>query len=108
VRSAPLYLSAVAVAGLGYGIAFTGALRAVPAAVGVHERAGLFAAMYTVSYLAFGLPAVAAGFLIPVLTLGGTTQWYGLAVIAGCGCRGTPAAQTDHAPAARPCVGPVS
>ncbi|MFC7787855.1 MFS transporter [Microbacterium sp. MAHUQ-60] len=80
-HSAAVYLGAVAVAGLGYGIAFTGALRSVPAVVGVHERAGLFAAMYTVSYLAFGLPAVAAGFLIPVLTLGGTTQWYGAAVV---------------------------
>src|SRR5690606_37748802 len=58
LASAPLYMGAVAVAGLGYGAAFTGVLRTVPAHAHVHERAGLFAAIYTVSYLAFGLPAV--------------------------------------------------
>ena len=71
----PLYLVAVGIAGAGFGATFTGVLRSLVPVVSPHERSGLFAAIYTVSYLSFGLPAVAAGLLVPSLTLGTTALW---------------------------------
>jgi MFS family permease len=71
-----------AVAGVGFGAGFQGALRTVLPLAGPGERAGVLSLLYTVSYLALGLPAVIAGFL--VVHGGGvlhTAQEYGLAVI---------------------------
>lgn len=79
--SLPVYLLSVVVAGTGFGASFTGVLRSVASSVGAHERAGVFASVYTVSYLSFGLPAVAAGLLVPVLSLGTTASWYAGAVV---------------------------
>lgn len=81
VGSLPVYLVGVVVSGVGFGAAFTGVLRSVVSAVGVHERAGVFASLYTVSYLSFSLPAVVAGLLVPALTLGTTASWYAGTVI---------------------------
>lgn len=50
-----------AVAGLGFGPAFTGAYRAAIALAPSEDRAGLIAAIYIVSYLATGVPAVIGG-----------------------------------------------
>jgi MFS family permease len=50
-----------AVAGLGLGPAFTGAYRATIALAPSNERAGLIAAVYIVSYLSTGIPAVIGG-----------------------------------------------
>jgi hypothetical protein len=57
------------VAGLGYGPAFTGAYRTVVALAPADDRAGLIAAIFTLSYLSTGIPAVIAGI---------TTTHYGL------------------------------
>lgn len=78
--SFPGYLLATAVAGSGFGPAFMGVVGSLVPAVAVHERAETFAALYTVSYLAFGIPAVVAGVLTPVLTLGVTATSYGACV----------------------------
>jgi predicted MFS family arabinose efflux permease len=50
-----------AVAGLGFGPAFMGAYRATIALAPADDRAGLIAAIYVVSYLATGIPAVIGG-----------------------------------------------
>ena len=50
-----------AVAGLGFGAAFNGAYRATIALARSDDRAGLIAAIYIVSYLATGIPAVLGG-----------------------------------------------
>jgi MFS family permease len=50
-----------AIAGLGFGPAFMGAYRATVAAATSHDRTGLITAIYIVSYLATGIPAVLAG-----------------------------------------------
>jgi predicted MFS family arabinose efflux permease len=50
-----------AVAGLGFGPAFMGAYRATIALAPADDRAGLIAAIYIVSYLATGIPAVIGG-----------------------------------------------
>jgi MFS family permease len=56
-------------AGLGYGPAFTGAYRTVVALAPAGDRAGLIAAMFTLSYLSTGVGGLIAGF---------TTTHYGL------------------------------
>lgn len=54
-------LVGTAVAGLGLGSAFMGAYRATVALAPADDRAGLITAIYIVSYLATGIPAVIGG-----------------------------------------------
>ncbi|MEV4757269.1 MFS transporter [Micromonospora sp. NPDC049559] len=79
--SAPLFFAGTAVAGVGFGAAFLGAFRSLAALPAPGERAELFASIYVVSYLAFSVPAVAAGMIVPRLGLGETATGYGLVVI---------------------------
>jgi MFS family permease len=53
-----------AIAGVGFGGAFQGAIRSVVPLAAPHQRAGVLSVVYAVSYLAMGLPAVIAGFLL--------------------------------------------
>jgi hypothetical protein len=46
-----------------------------------HERAGLLATFYVISYLAFSLPALAAGVAVPYVGLDGVAYVYGAVVI---------------------------
>ncbi|MDJ0319066.1 MFS transporter [Pseudarthrobacter sp. PS3-L1] len=75
--SFPAFLAAVVVAGAGFGTAFMGVIRSVSPLVHDHERAGTFASLFIVAYIAFGIPAVLAGLLAPVLSLTTTTYLYG-------------------------------
>ena len=72
-----LFLGAVVVAGAGFGTAFMGVIRSISPLVQDHERAGTFASLFVVAYSAFGIPAVLAGLLAPVLSLPVTTYAYG-------------------------------
>ena len=63
-----LFLAGTAVAGLGFGAAWTGAYRMLTAAVAPADRAGLVDAIFIAAYLALILPAVIAGLAGPVLT----------------------------------------
>jgi hypothetical protein len=69
------------IAGLGFGAAFSGALRALLPTAEAHQRAGLLSTFYVESYLAFSLPAVAAGLSVPLLGLATVTYIYGVGVI---------------------------
>jgi MFS family permease len=69
------------VAGLGFGAAFQGAFRSLAALAAPGERAGLFAAIYVVSYLAFSVPSVIAGAVVLRAGLAATAAGFGLAVI---------------------------
>ncbi len=71
-----------AVAGLGFGPAFMGAYRSVVALTPSDERAGLITAIYLVSYLATGIPAVIGGIATSHYGLHKTTLVYSLAVAA--------------------------
>jgi len=71
-----------AVAGLGLGPAFMGAYRSTIALVPSDDRAGLIAAIYIVSYLATGVPAVIGGVATSHYGLHSTALVY-LAVVAG-------------------------
>ena len=71
-----------AVGGVGFGAGFQGAMRTVLPLAAPHERSGVLSTIWIVSYLALGLPAIVAGFL--VVHGGGflSTTWeYGIAVI---------------------------
>lgn len=61
MASGPLFLVATIVAGVGFGLAFLGAFRAVSAVTPAEKRAGTLASLYIVSYLAFSVPIVVAG-----------------------------------------------
>jgi hypothetical protein len=50
--------------GVGLGTSFAGAVSAILPQAQPHERGELFAAIYVVSYLAFGVPAIIAGLFI--------------------------------------------
>ncbi|MCO5984894.1 MFS transporter [Actinoallomurus spadix] len=80
--STPLFFTATAVAGCGFGGAFLGAFRSVAALAGPDRRAELFAAVYVVSYLGFSVPAVVAGAAVPSFGLRATATAYGVVVIA--------------------------
>lgn len=79
--SLPLFFTASAVSGIGFGAGFQGGLRAVLATAPAHERAGVLSAVYVMSYLAFGVPAVVAGLFAPTFGLGTVAEAYAVLVI---------------------------
>ncbi|HEY6892055.1 MAG TPA: MFS transporter [Solirubrobacter sp.] len=70
-----------AVAGLGFGAAFTAALGLVIPLVAAHQRAGVVAGIYVVSYLGLGVPVVLAGQLTDALGIVPTVGWYSVVVV---------------------------
>ena len=62
--SVALFYFGTAVAGLGFGAGFQGAVRSVVPLAKPAERAGVLSVVFVVSYIAMGLPAVIAGSLI--------------------------------------------
>ncbi|MFD9124677.1 MFS transporter [Kitasatospora sp. NPDC059571] len=80
-RSTGLFFLAAVIAGAGFGSTFSAAFRSLAPLAGPDRRAELFASVYTVSYLAFSLPAVAAGLLVPHLGLRTVADGYGVGVV---------------------------
>ena len=80
--SAPLAALGTVVAGVGFGAAGLGAFGTMAALARPTERGAVFALTYVVSYLAFSVPAVAAGVAANVVGLGPTTTVYGGVVAA--------------------------
>ncbi|MEJ8857405.1 MFS transporter [Variovorax robiniae] len=62
LREPGLFLLGTAVAGIGFGTGFQGALRTIIGLIQAHERAAVLAVLFVISYLAMGLPAMAAGY----------------------------------------------
>jgi predicted MFS family arabinose efflux permease len=76
------FFAGTAIAGVGFGTGFQGSVHTVMPLVAPDERAGVLSVVFLVSYLALGLPAVIAGYL--VVHGGGlmtTAREYGVAVI---------------------------
>jgi MFS family permease len=69
------------IGGTGFGTVFSGTLRSVLPFAQPGERAGLLSAYFVVGYLSFSLPALAAGFLAPIVGLTHTADFYGIGVI---------------------------
>lgn len=81
-QSVVLMMLGTLIAGVGFGSSYSGSFRTLlPLAMG-HERAGLLAAYFVLSYLAFAIPTVLAGFGAPTFGLIMTSKIYGLTVIA--------------------------
>lgn len=79
--SATLLFIAAVVTGFGFGAAFLGAVATITASVPPGVRAGLLASIFVVGYLAFSLPAIAAGIAVRGIGLTRTTEVYGAAVV---------------------------
>jgi MFS family permease len=77
---AVLFVAAV-VTGFGFGAAFLGAVATITRGVHPGHRAGLLASIFVVGYLAFSLPAIAAGIAVGSIGIERTAEIYGLAVI---------------------------
>jgi MFS family permease len=87
--SLALFFVGTVIAGFGFGASFQGGIRLTVPLVEPHERAGLLSILYVVAYVAMGVPAIVAGYL--VVHGGGlvdTARGYaggaiGLAILAG-------------------------
>src|SRR6185312_2685968 len=77
VGSGVLLFAGTVLAGTGFGLGFLGALRTLLPVAGPHERAGLMAAFYILSYLSFSLPVILAGVLVNTMGLAVASYWYG-------------------------------
>ncbi|MEU9289984.1 MFS transporter [Streptomyces sp. NPDC048275] len=70
------------IGGVGFGASFSGAIRTIAPLAQPHQRAGLFASVYLVAYLSFGVPAIIAGLLIAPAGLLATVLGYGVVILA--------------------------
>jgi MFS family permease len=61
-----LFAAGAAVAGVGAGVGFSGYIRLVIQTADPDDRAGVFSAMYVVSYLTFGVPVIIAGLVLSI------------------------------------------
>ncbi len=78
--------SGTAVAGLGFGAGFNGAMRSLVPLAAPHERAGMLASYFALSYLAFSVPAMLAGLAAGYFGLQASIMAYGvilMVLIAG-------------------------
>jgi MFS family permease len=80
--STALFLAGAATAGLGFGPAFAGAFRSLTTRAPEDQRAGFVSSILMVAYLAFSVPAVAAGIAVTQIGLHETANVYGIALIA--------------------------
>ena len=78
----PLLFAGAVIAGAGFGAGFSAMLRTLAPLAPNDQRAELFAAIFLVSYLAYGLPALVAGELIGVIGLLPTALGYAAAIAA--------------------------
>jgi MFS family permease len=63
-HSATAFFLGTALAGSGFGTGFQGAIKTVVPLAAPQERGGVLSVIFVVSYLAMGLPAVIAGYLV--------------------------------------------
>jgi MFS family permease len=101
------FLAGSAVAGVGFGASFLGSFRHLAALASPAERGTLIATVYAVSYLAFSLPAIAAGVATTRLGLHETAIVYGAGVSALAALAAVASAMTRHAGSV-PARGPAS
>jgi len=85
LHSTALFFAGSAIAGLGFGAAFNGTMRRLVPLAEAHERAGLMSTFFVLSYLAFSLPAIAAGLMAGRVGLQAASVGYGVLLVAlGC------------------------
>jgi len=79
--SLPLLWVGAVVGGAGLGGAFTGTIRSLVPLVEAHERAGLFSAIYLVSYLTFGVPVIVAGLFLSTAGITAIALTFGVVTV---------------------------
>jgi predicted MFS family arabinose efflux permease len=78
-----LFFLGTAIAGVGFGAGFQGAVRTVVPFAAPHERAGVLSIVFIISYIAMGVPAVVAGWMIAQQgNIIATAQIFGAAIMA--------------------------
>jgi predicted MFS family arabinose efflux permease len=77
-----LFFLGTAVAGVGFGTGFQGAVRTVVSVAAPHERAGTLSIVFLISYIALGAPAIIAGSMARHTNLLATAQVFGAVVMA--------------------------
>ena len=110
--SVTVFVAGSIIGGFGLGASLSGSIRTISVLPAPHERGEFFAGVYVVGYLAFSLPAVAAGFAAVHFGLVRTTYAYGfgvavlaLAVLALAAPGRRPSSRTNPIGEARvPCV----
>ena len=85
LHSTAAFFAGTVIAGLGFGAALTGSMRSLVPLAAPHERAGLMSSFFVLSYLAFSLPAIAAGLFAGYFGLQSTAVGYGFALVAMAG-----------------------
>ncbi|HTA12077.1 MAG TPA: MFS transporter [Solirubrobacteraceae bacterium] len=79
--SAAFFLISAAIAGVGFGLAFMGALRHLSSVIPDGHRGEVMSAFYVVAYLAISVPAIGAGFAAPHLGLSDTFRVFAIGVV---------------------------
>jgi len=101
----PLLLAGTLVQGLAFGAGFTATVRGVAALSLPHQRGGLFAALFTLTYLALSLPSLLAGALVALVGAGPVIIGWSVVIVAaaaaGWALARNPAAPVPTDPAAR-------
>jgi len=82
LHSTAMFFAGSLIAGLGFGGAFNGTMRTLVPLAEPHERAGLMSTFFVLSYLAFSLPAIAAGLMAGRFGLQAASVGYGLLLVA--------------------------
>jgi sugar phosphate permease len=62
--SIAFFFAGSVIAGVGFGAGYQGAVRTVVPFAAPHERAGVLSIIFIISYIAMGVPSVAAGWMI--------------------------------------------
>ena len=82
LESLPLLWLGGIVGGVGFGASFSGTLRILGPFAAAHQRAELFAAVFLVAYLSFGIPAIILGQLVAPFGLLPTVIGFGAVTLA--------------------------
>ena len=106
VASMPLLLLGGVVGGVGFGATFSGTLRSLAPLAESHERAGMLSAMYVVSYVAFGVPAIVAGRLVGTVGLLPVVLGFGAVILGSAGTSLVWRARQERRAAVLPMVAP--
>ncbi|MDQ2724104.1 MAG: MFS transporter, partial [Actinomycetota bacterium] len=72
-----LYIAGTVVGGVGFGVAFLGALRALSSAIPPDQRGAVMSAFYLVAYASLSLPAILAGVLVTPIGVRSTFEIFG-------------------------------
>jgi len=80
--SLPLLWIGAIIGGAGLGAAFTGTIRSLVPLAEAHQRAALFSAIYTVSYITFGVPVIVAGLFLSTIGVTAIALAFGAITVA--------------------------